>query len=136
MIDVREATAVAACVAATISGVLGRAVPASAQAGSLTVQLVERGWLPVPTTDVEFMPVTNCTPSGRPTAPATSKTTDKAGNATFTVAGKGHYRMRVKKQGGFAAKQTCVELFDFEPSFPTAYVQIRLDFAGGSVVVK
>jgi hypothetical protein len=129
-------TCVGAHIAAVILVSLASVVPASAQAGSLSVQLVERGYLPVPTTAIQLVPVANCSASARRTGPGVVKTTDKTGYATFPVPGKGHYRFEVTKHGGFAAKRMCIELFDFDPTFPTAYVQLRLAFSGAPVVVR
>jgi hypothetical protein len=112
--------------------------PAFAQGGTLMVQLVESGWLPVPTMDVHLTSVTTCAGSGRATSRPTVITTNKSGYATFSVPGKGFYSIEVPKQGefGFARKRICIELFDFAPEFPTAYVQIKLGFSGPPIVVR
>jgi hypothetical protein len=65
----------------------------------------------------------------------TMKYTDNAGNAEFSVSGKGYYRIDVDKQGGFARARKCVELYDFQAPYLTAYVQLRLGFGDPPIVI-
>jgi len=109
---------------------------AQSAAGTLIVQLVEPGWLPVPNMTIRLTPVMNCTPGRRPTSSPIEKNTDKTGQAAFAVSGKSHYLINVPKSAGFAARSSCVQLFDFPPDFSTAYVQVRLNVAGPRVVVR
>lgn len=113
-------------------------VSASAQsaAGTLSVQLVEPGWLPVPNMTIRLTGVMNCAVGGRLTGSSVEKSSDRTGQAVFAVSGKSHYRIDVPKNGGFAARSSCVQLFEFAPDFSTAYVQIRLTPAGPRVVVR
>jgi hypothetical protein len=115
---------------------IGLTVSLSAQSGTLVVQLVEPGWLPVPNIAVRLVPVSSCNAGARGTSAAVTKDTDRSGNATFAVPGRTQYRVEVMKQGGFAAKRTCIRLFEFVPSLSTAYVQLRLSPAGPPVVIR
>ena len=112
------------------------AVVAAAQsaAGTLSVQLVEPGWLPLPNMTIRITPVMNCAPKARPAGPPVEKNSDRSGEATFAVPGKGHYRIDVPKDAGFAARSDCVQLFDFERYAATAYVQVRLNFSTRVVI--
>ena len=108
----------------------------SAGSGTLVVQLVEPGWLPVPNVAVRVIEVTSCASHGRAVPTTIIRDTDKRGDANFEVSGSRKYRIEVLKEGGFAPARVCIQLFEFVPSLPTAYVQLRLRVAGPAVVVR
>ena len=110
----------------------------AAQAGTLSVQLIEPGYLPVPTVSIKVTQVTSCRPSTAAPAPSAGETkmTDKTGTATFEVRGKGFYLIEVPSQDGYSGERRCIELSDFARFFPTAYVQIPLKPAGTGVTVR
>jgi hypothetical protein len=101
--------------------------PPASPAGKLRVQLVEPGWLPVPTTTVKMRRVTDCASSERrTTGTGQEKLTDRLGWTEFDVEQLNQYLIEVDAQGGFAAAKQCVRLLQFNALSHTAYVQIRL----------
>jgi hypothetical protein len=106
------------------------AVPLSADEPRLKVQLVEPGWLPVPTHNVQITPVSSCSRSARTTGPSLTALTDRSGYASFQSLDQAYYRIQVSDEGGFASSQRCVRLSPKSDDFPTAYVQLQLKLAG------
>ena len=102
------------------------AVPIVAEEPRLRVQLVEPGWLPVPTVDVQITPVSSCSPSARTTGPSLTALTDRSGYASFQSLDQAFYRIQVSKQSGFAPSQLCIRLGSKTDGLPTAYVQLQL----------
>src|SRR5262245_34425208 len=109
---------------------IGLGVSVAAEEPRLRVQLVEPGWLPVPTVDVQITPVSSCSPSARTTGPTLTALTDRSGYASFQSLDQAFYRIQAREQGGFASSQRCVRLGPKSDNFPTAYVQLQLKLAG------
>jgi uncharacterized GH25 family protein len=109
-------------------------VPLSAEEPRMRVQLVEPGWLPVPTHNVQVTPVSSCSPSARTTGPSLTTRTDRSGYASFQSLDQTYYRIQVSEQGGFASIQRCVRLSPKSDDLRTAYVQLQLKLAGFTTV--
>jgi hypothetical protein len=107
----------------------------AAETSHLAVQVVLPDWLPNPTVPVHVTNVKSCAAHAEPVFPKTTKTTDLSGMATFDVPGTGFYRIEVPKQGGWTGVVKCIRLSRSE-SFPTAYVQVQVKFAGPFVSVR
>jgi hypothetical protein len=106
-------------------------VPVSAQEPRLRVQLVEPGWLPVPTVNVQITPMSSCLASARTTGPALTAMTDRSGYASFQSLDQAYYRIQVSDQGGWASIRRRIRLGPkSSDALPTAYVQLQLKLAG------
>jgi hypothetical protein len=86
---------------------------------SLIVQVVDPAWVPVPGAEVEVTALTGNTQS-------TSNRTEKDGSARFYVPENTEYFISAKAQGFKNKRLKRVYLFQSTSSFPTAYVQLRL----------
>ena len=105
-------------------------VPVSAEEPRLRVQLVEPGWLPIPTFNVQITPVSSFAASARTTGASLTALTDRSGYASFQSLDQAYYRIQASEQGGFASSRRCVRLGPKSDGLPTAYVQLQLKLAG------
>jgi hypothetical protein len=106
---------------------LALAASVEAAAITLSVQLVDKGWMPVPGVEAIVRRVDSCSAgSGSSTPILGTSTTNKAGWADFDVTAMANYTITVKSQGGFKGASKCIRLYNSVPAQPHAYVQIQL----------
>ena len=98
-----------------------------AAAMTLSVQVVDGGWLPIPGVIVAVQPVSSCDGPPAPSDPArVEHTTGSAGWADFPAQANGKYRITFSGVGGFRPVDKCVQIAVSDPPQPKAYVQIQL----------
>lgn len=91
---------------------------------TLSVLVVDKGWLPIPGVKVGAAQVPSCDAQASSSKPMTVTTNEK-GWAEFPVEGPGTYLISIKGEGGFRSTQKCVKLYAV-PTQPRAYVQMQL----------
>jgi hypothetical protein len=111
------------------TGLLAQAPPA------LTVQVVDKGWFPLPGLVVAVTPVSGCDRSQKTLGSEGQTHTDRNGFAKFAVPNGKAYRIELKKQGGFEEKRACVLVGRQDPP-GEAFVQLQTDVAGPFITIQ
>ncbi len=88
---------------------------------ALVIQVVDKGWLPLPGMHV----VVTCRDVGKRACRFT-ETTDVNGNASFDTDRHGYFDVRVPDQGGFKGLAVKIRLFPPPTATSTAHVQLRI----------
>lgn len=88
---------------------------------ALMVQVVDKGWLPIPGIHV----VVTCQDTVKRACRFT-ETTDVNGQASFDTERQGYFEVRVPDQGGFKGQAIKVRLFVPTSPAATAHVQLRI----------
>ncbi|MGH9891137.1 MAG: carboxypeptidase-like regulatory domain-containing protein [bacterium] len=91
---------------------------------TLSVLVVDPGWLPVPGVKVSARRVSACNTQAPSSKPMTVTTGEK-GWADFPVEGPASYLVSIKGEGGFRSTEKCVKLYAV-PTRSYAYVQMQL----------
>jgi hypothetical protein len=98
---------------------------------TLSIQLVEPGWLPLAGMDLRLQPVEACgTTPLKAVGDLKQLKTNKAGIAQVEVTGPADYQITVPSQGGAKRTMKCVHLFGMKPE-DTPSVQLVIEPNGG-----
>jgi hypothetical protein len=95
----------------------------------LIVQIVDPYWLPIPGAEVTVRPLT------RKGAPKVAHT-DNDGNAKFRIQGDADYALEATLRGFKTKRLKHAHLGKPTTTFPTAYIQLRLQPSGPFITVN
>jgi hypothetical protein len=106
-----------------------QASPTVAEPPSLVVQVVDPNWLPLPGAQVMIKPLSD-------KAESKVARTNNDGNAKFWIQGDADYSIEAKLQQFKIKRLKHVHFTRPTATFPTAYIQVRLEPSGPSITVN